>query len=86
MCAIDVFYCDIVEYTLVGDVQAPLLRVVAPHGSRGQVVSTTFTKPYYIPVSQSDFDTVEIRLSNEVGKSMPFTIGKPALVLHFRRK
>jgi len=79
-------YCDILEYGHVGDIKSPLLRVVAPSGQQGATVSMAFTKPYYLPVAQRDFDTIEIKLTNEIGKLMPFTQGKSALILHFRRK
>jgi hypothetical protein len=79
-------YTDIIEYGIVGDVIAPLLRVVIPRGERDEAVSTTFSKPYYLPVSQCDINAIEISINNELGMSMPFTSGKSASVLHFRKR
>ena len=77
-------YSDIVSPHLVGDVQTPLLRVVAVKGERDEMVTVTFDKPYYLPVSRQDFDQIEINLNTELGTPMPFTGGKSTVVLHFR--
>ena len=78
-------YCDMVCHSLVGDTKAPLLRVLAARGTRGDVISSTFIKPYYIPIAKDDFDSIEININNEFGLPMPFTGGKSLVVLHFRR-
>ena len=78
-------YSDIVTPYLVGDVQAPLLRTIAPKGERGELISTTFANPYYVPVARRGFDTIQIHINNELGEPMPFTGGKSVAVLHFKR-
>ena len=78
-------YSDIVTPYLVGDVQAPLLRTITPKGERGELISTTFTNPYYVPVARRGFDTIQIHINNELGEPMPFTGGKSVAVLHFKR-
>ena len=78
-------YCNIVSPYLVGDVQTPLLRVIAPKGERNEIVSTEFTRPYYIPVARRGFDTIEININDELGNPMPFTGGRSVVILHFRR-
>jgi hypothetical protein len=79
-------YSDIVSYSFVGDTQAPLLRVCDTQGVYGQMVQTTFTHPYYVPLAQSSFESIEINIYNELGKSIPFEFGKAVVTLHFRRK
>lgn len=79
-------YSDIVDYSLVGDTKAPLLRVIDTQGTYGDMISTTFTHPHYIPVARSDLETVQININNELGKPVPFEFGKAVVTLHFRRK
>ena len=79
-------YSDIASFSLVGDTRVPLLRVVDTQGTYGQMVSATFTHPHYVPLAHSDFETIEINISNELGKPVPFEFGKSVVTLHFRRK
>jgi hypothetical protein len=79
-------YSDIASYSLVGDTKVPLLRVVDTQGTYGQMISATFTHPHYVPLSCSDFETIEINISNELGKPVSFEFGKSVVTLHFRRK
>jgi hypothetical protein len=79
-------YSDIITPYLVGNVQVPLLRTVAPSGERGEMITVTFNNPYYIPVARRGIDTIQIHINNEIGKPMPFTGGKSLVVLHFRRR
>jgi len=79
-------YSDIASFSLVGDTKVPLLRVVDTQGTYGQMVSATFTHPHYVPLARSDFETIEINISNELGKPVPFEFGKSVVTLHFRRK
>jgi hypothetical protein len=78
-------YTDIVSPYLVGDVQTPLLRVVIPKGERDEIVSTTFTNPFYVPVARRDINEIEININDDQGHPIPFTGGKASVVLHFRR-
>lgn len=78
-------YSDIVRPNLVGDVQTPLLRVVALKGKRGEMMSEVFHNPYYVPVARRGFDTIEININTELGEPMPFVDGKSVAVLHFRK-
>jgi hypothetical protein len=79
-------YCDVASYNLVGDTHAPLLRVCNVTGSFGEMQRTTYSHPYYIGVTRSEFDTIEININNELGQPMPFLFGKALVTLHFRRK
>jgi hypothetical protein len=79
-------YSDIVSYSFVGDTRAPLLRVCDVQGSYGQMIQTTFTHPYYVPLAHSSFESIEININNELGMPIPFEFGKSVVTLHFRRK
>ncbi|GFS64914.1 uncharacterized protein TNIN_320461 [Trichonephila inaurata madagascariensis] len=55
-------YCDLVEPQIVGDVQAPLLKIVKVEGKDGEVVNAHYTRPHYVPVIRQHFQTVEMVL------------------------
>ena len=78
-------YSDIVGTSLVGDVQVPLLRVIATNGEWDETISEVCHNPYYVPVARRGFDTIEININTQLGAPMPFTGGKAVVVLHFRR-
>ena len=77
-------YCDLVEPQIVGDIQAPLLKIVKVEGKDGEVVNTHYTRPYYLPVIRHHFQTIQIDLRLHSGQLVPFERGKVILVLHFR--
>jgi len=79
-------YSDVVSYTPVGDTKAPLLRVCVTEGRYGDMISNSFTDIHYVSLARSELDTIEIFISNELGKSVPFEFGKTVVTLHFRRK
>jgi hypothetical protein len=81
-------YSDIVEYQVVGDEQAPLLRIV-PIGEVSKSLNFTskiFDSPHYIPVARNNLDTVEIDIRNHLGFPILFTTGEVVVKLHFKRK
>ena len=79
-------YSDIVSHSLVGDTKVPLLRVCNTSGGEGGETRVAFTNPQYFQVAHRDFETIKININNELGKPMPFSVGKSVCTLHFRRK
>ena len=79
-------YCDIVESQIVGSSMVPLLRMVNITGEEGKAVTQTFSCPFYLPVSRSEFDVISIILCDEFGIEIPIDKGQVTLTLHFREK
>lgn len=79
-------YCDIVEPQIVGDVQAPLLKIVKVEGKDGEVVNAHYVRPHYVPVIKQHFQTIEMVLRLNSGDLVPFERGKIIAVLHFRMR
>jgi hypothetical protein len=79
-------YCDVATDIAVGDVRAPLLRVLT---FRENTVKpfTSFATGHITCrwEERREFDTIEISMNNEVGKPIPFEFGKSVVTLHFRR-
>lgn len=82
-------YCDICEPYIVGDVQSPLLRIVALDAQNDYAFASTqirhFSPAQYITLRQTCFRTIEIDIRDELGESIPFEFGTLTVTLHFRR-
>jgi hypothetical protein len=75
-------YTNIVEYQVVGNGKAPLLRVIDSEILKNQ---TTFVNPYYLPVSVGTINEISIFLFNSQGKPVDFRMGgRVVAILHFR--
>ena len=69
-------YTDCIEEQLVGDVQAQLLRSVCiNNGDTHQIQTISFDSPHYIPVTKTDFDTIDINIRDGNGRKLPFLYG-----------
>lgn len=79
-------YCDLVSARQVGDTMAPLLRIVPMVDKKKEVVHRIFEKPHYIPLSRFQFNSTEILLMTDTGKTIAFGSGSTIVTLHFRRK
>ena len=77
-------YCDAAEAIPVGDIKAPLLRVVDAAGNFGDVIHRLYTMPQYVSVSKKEFNTLEIDVRDDTGRPVPFEFGKVVATLHFR--
>lgn len=79
-------YSDIVTPQIVGDVVAPLLRIVNVIGQDGEVVNAQYDRPHYLPVSRKSIDTLEIVIRTHTSELTPFERGRSYVKLHFRQK
>src|SRR5688572_14956928 len=78
-------YCDILQFTNVGNIKAPLLRVVDSGGEAGDVITRYYEKPRYIPIQKKSFESIQIIIRDDLGEKILFENGKLLLTLHFRR-
>lgn len=78
-------YTDIVEHQHVGDIMAPLLRIIPLDREAAPTVYKVFDVPYYLPVSRNRIDTIEIDLRSDFGEQILFELGKVVAKLHFKR-
>ena len=88
-------YSDLVEYNIVGDTKAPLLRCF-PFISKlkgGDIITTgqymnyqTFSNLQFKPLLKNSFHGIHIDLRDTSGEKIPFvSVGITRLVLMFRR-
>lgn len=81
-------YTDVIEHQHVGDVMAPLLRIVNIESSQnatGKQFVSIFTHPHYTSVLKRDFQQIEIDIRDDLGKYVPFVRGSLNVKLHFRK-
>lgn len=80
-------YTDIVEYSAVGNTNVPILRALEVPTEKhfGEQVVLTYQRPFYIPLLSHEFQSVEIDIKQEQGKTVRFEIGRVIVVLHFRK-
>lgn len=78
-------YSDIIKRQIVGDCLCPLLRMVSVSSKKNEAVTHEF-RPYYLPLSQLEFDTIEILLCDEFGDELQFEKGQCIVTLHFRKQ
>jgi hypothetical protein len=78
-------YCDLLQFTHVGDIKAPLLRVVDSGGEVGDVITRYYERPRYVPLQKKNFDSIQIIIRDDLGEKIQFESGKVLLTLHFRR-
>lgn len=79
-------YTDIVEPQVIGDVQAPLLRIITVRGQDGGMIHELFDRPHYVPILRKNFQTIEIVIRTHSGQLVSFARGKLIVKLHFRLK
>lgn len=81
-------YTDICEPRLVGDTQAPLLRIVAQDNSKykfGTNYVKNFAPIHYVPLLHHSFSNIVIDIRDQHGRAIPFAYGTLTVVLHFKR-
>jgi len=79
-------YCDVLEHVVVGDVMAPLLRIVdMKHATENGRMHKILNPPLYVPLQKKNFDTIEINIMCDTGGPVPFAHGKSVAVLEFKR-
>ena len=77
-------YCNLVNDQIVGDKKVPLLRAVQIEGKYGDTIRKTYQNPLYTPVGMKQFETLEVYLTDESGRRVPFEYGRSICTLHLR--
>ena len=79
-------YCDLVEYSYVGDTMVPCLRTLPVTPGENKTTVLRFENPHYVPVSLSRFSQVSIVIANDQGEEIKYPKGLFLVKLHFRPK
>ena len=81
-------YCSICAPVQVGNVKAPLLQTIEVEGGKkwGTPQTLRFTRPIYIPVNTTSFNSIQIEIRDDTGELIHFGKGKTTVTLHLRRR
>ena len=88
-----IVYSNIIEYQHIGDTKAPLIRIIdskqrLKNGSLCEIEPTHrkfFSNLEYKNLLSNNFQCIEVQLTTETGKFVPFTgTGKVILTLNFQ--
>jgi hypothetical protein len=80
-------YSDVVDFSVVGDVKAQLLRVVEipPSSAFGESIVLTYEKPYFLPLATKEISSIEIDIKDDSGHQVDFQFGRVEVTLQFVR-
>ena len=84
-------YIDVIEYQIIGDVRAPVIKIIETerrlkNGSINTVTPIhhkTFTILDYKPILSNNIQNIKVELRNEAGKLIPFT-GTGKVIVSFK--
>ena len=80
-------YSSLVKDSIVGNVFAPIVRVVGLEDKpKSETIHREFTVPHYLPLRSSSFNEVVLELTDGMGNSMKFNQGNSVAVFHFKKK
>ena len=86
-CAHMYVYSSLVEDSIVGNVFAPIVRVVGLEDKpKSEAIHREFTMPHYLPLRSGSFNEVVLELTDGMGNSMKFNQGNSVAVFHFKKK
>ena len=78
-------YCDLAMHQMVGNTQAPLLRIVPVTGAEGDNVTYIYENIQYVPCRGGSIQNVEVDIRDDTGKPIHFDGGRVIVTLHIRR-
>lgn len=83
-------YCSIIKHHAIGNSFKQLLRVTPvnppPGASRGLPIVLSYDRPYYFPLFDTSFDSIEIELRDRAGQLINFESGGTIAILEIRRR
>lgn len=79
-------YSDIISSTIVGNIEAPLFRVVPVSGAHWEYQCESFQRIQYLPLSKNTISSISVYIYTDYGETVPFRDGKTAITLDIRRR
>ena len=80
-----VYAPKLVENTIVGDVTAPLLRVVNIVGEPGSIQESIYTSEYHYRLQNKRISEISIEIRTATGELVKFNWGNIIITLHFKK-
>jgi len=80
-----VYMPGIIESSYLGNVQAPLLRIVNVDKPPNSIAESIYTNMYFIKVIEKRISSIKIQIKNSFGEFVKFNWGTAIITLAFRR-
>ena len=79
-------HSNIIQHQNVGHQKAQLLSIVPVRTTQGEQSYCKCDPPFYLPLTTSELDSIDIKIVNEKGEPFPFPPDTNVIIrLHFRR-
>lgn len=82
---LNVYAPGLIEPMMVGDVMAPLLRIVTIRGAQDEMIEEQFFSIQYHRLLVKEVAEIQIEIRTVSGALMPFQYGTCTLTLHFKK-
>jgi hypothetical protein len=80
-----VYMPGIIESSYLGNVQAPILRIVNVDKPPNSIAESIYTNMYFIKVIEKRISSIKIQIKNSFGEFVKFNWGTAIITLAFRR-
>ena len=80
-----VYAPGLIEPMIIGDVSAPVLRIVTIRGRQDEIVEEQFIAVQYHKILVKEISELQIEIRTSSGSLMPFEYGTCTLTLHFKK-
>jgi hypothetical protein len=81
----NIYAPGLIEPVIIGDVTAPLLRMVSIRGRPDEIIEDTYVAIQYHRLLVKEVSEIFIEIRSASGSLMPFQYGTCTLTLHFRK-
>jgi hypothetical protein len=81
----NIYAPGLIEPVIIGDVTAPLLRMVNIRGLPDEIIEDTYVAIQYQRILVKEISEIFIEIRSAAGALMPFQYGTCTLTLHFRK-
>ena len=79
-------YCNLAQHRVVGDVEAPLLRIIPIKGRHQEFITHVCEDVHFVPAIGGENSMVEIDIRDDLGEPIPFEEGKLVVVVELRKR
>lgn len=77
-------YCSIVDYTRVGNIEAPLIRTLPLSSVRKQLINREFVNKMFVSINRNVINRIDISVRDDMGEIVPFHGGITVLTVEIR--
>jgi hypothetical protein len=81
----NIYAPGLIEPVIIGDINAPLLRMVNIQGQPDECIEETYVAIQYYRLLVKELSEIFVEIRSSSGALMPFQYGTCTLTMHFRK-